>query len=172
LDQGGAAPAGAHPPAAGGTGGASVAGGAVDDGHRRSGQASQLIHSRNRSRAMSNESHGSQPQLSGAMLWVAAIVLAMANFVTVPNMAGALGAASTQGTWVITSYAVAEAITVPLTGWLASRFGGVLVFTIAVEMLGLSSLLCGMSGSLGMLIGMRVLQGISGGPLMALSQTL
>src|SRR5581483_9507080 len=149
LDQGGAAPAGAHPPAAGGTGGASVAGGAVDDGHRRSGQASQLIHSRNRSRAMSNESHGSQPQLSGAMLWVAAIVLAMANFVavlnmtianvTVPNMAGALGAASTQGTWVITSYAVAEAITVPLTGWLASRFGGVLVFTIAVEMFGLSS---------------------------------
>ena len=133
---------------------------------------------------MSNLSHssGSQPQLNGAMLWVAAIVLAMANFVavlnmtianvTVPNMAGALGAASTQGTWVITSYAVAEAITVPLTGWLAARFGGVLVFTIAVEMFGLSSLLCGMSSSLGMLIGMRVLQGISGGPLMALSQTL
>ncbi|MDR3416419.1 MAG: DHA2 family efflux MFS transporter permease subunit [Nevskia sp.] len=133
---------------------------------------------------MSNVAHsaGDQPQLNGAMLWVAAIVLAMANFVavlnmtianvTVPNMAGALGAASTQGTWVITSYAVAEAITVPLTGWLAARFGAVLVFSLAVEMFAFSSLLCGMSTSLGMLIGMRVLQGMSGGPLMALSQTL
>src|ERR1700747_1557028 len=87
---------------------------------------------------------GAPPQLQGAMLWVAAIVLAMAHFgavlnmtianVTVPNMAGGLGAASTQGTWVITSYAVAEAITVPLTGWLSARFGGVLVFSVAVEM--------------------------------------
>jgi DHA2 family multidrug resistance protein len=116
------------------------------------------------------------------MLWVAAIVLALANFVavlnmtianvTVPNMAGALGAGSSQGTWVITSYAVAEAITVPLTGWLAARFGGVLMFTLAVEIFGGASLLCGMSTSFGMLIGMRVLQGLAGGPLMALSQTL
>ena len=133
---------------------------------------------------MSMPSSGQQPplQLSGATLWIAAIVLAMANFVavlnmtianvTVPNMAGALGAGSSQGTWVITSYAVAEAITVPLTGWLSARFGGVLVFTIAVELFGVSSLLCGMSTSLGMLIGMRVLQGFAGGPLMALSQTL
>lgn len=133
---------------------------------------------------MSNQAHdrGDPPQLQGAMLWVAAIVLAMANFVavlnmtianvTVPNMAGALGAGSSQGTWVITSYAVAEAITVPLTGWLSARFGGVLVFSVAVEMFGLSSLLCGLSSSLGMLLGMRVLQGFSGGPLMALSQTL
>ena len=122
------------------------------------------------------------PQLQGAALWIAAFVLAMANFVavlnmtianvTVPNMAGALGAGSSQGTWVITSYAVAEAITVPLTGWLSARFGGVLVFTIAVELFGLSSLLCGVSTSFGMLIGARVLQGLSGGPLMALSQML
>ena len=64
--------------------------------------------------------------LEGGMLWVGGIVLALANFVavlnmtianvTVPNIAGALGAGSSQGTWVITSYAVAEAITVPLTG--------------------------------------------------------
>jgi len=126
--------------------------------------------------------HNGQPQLQGTMLWAAAIVLAMANFiavlnmtianVTVPNMAGALGASSSQATWVITSYAVAEAFTVPLTGWLATRFGGVRVFVLAVFMFGVSSLLCGMSTSLPMLLAMRVFQGLAGGPLMALSQTL
>ncbi len=122
------------------------------------------------------------PALSGALLWVGAIVLALANFVavlnmtianvTVPNMAGALGAGSSQGTWVITSYAVAEAITVPLTGWLAARFGAVRVFSLSVVMFGVFSLLCGMSTSLDMLLAMRVFQGMAGGPLLALSQTL
>jgi DHA2 family multidrug resistance protein len=116
------------------------------------------------------------------MLWVAGIVLALANFVavlnmtianvTVPDIAGALGAGSSQGTWVITSYAVAEAITVPLTGWLALRFGAVRLFCISVVLFGVFSLFCGMSTSLGMLLGMRVLQGMAGGPLLALSQTL
>jgi len=122
------------------------------------------------------------PSLQGGMLWVAGIVLALANFVavlnmtianvTVPNIAGALGAGSSQGTWVITSYAVAEAITVPLTGWLAGRFGAVRLFCVSVVLFGVFSLLCGMSTSLGMLLGMRVLQGMAGGPLLALSQTL
>jgi len=122
------------------------------------------------------------PSLEGGMLWLGAIVLALANFVavlnmtianvTVPNIAGALGAGSSQGTWVITSYAVAEAITVPLTGWLAGRFGAVRLFCVSVVLFGIFSLLCGMSTSLGMLLGMRVLQGMAGGPLMALSQTL
>src|SRR5271166_174540 len=122
------------------------------------------------------------PSLEGGMLWTAGIVLALSNFVavlnmtianvTVPNMAGALGAGSSQGTWVITSYAVAEAITVPLTGWLSQRFGAVRVFILAVFLFGVFSLLCGISTTLGMLLGMRVLQGMAGGPLMALSQTL
>src|SRR6202162_6169564 len=122
------------------------------------------------------------PTLSGAMLWVGGIVLALANFVavlnmtianvTVPNIAGALGAGSSQGTWVITSYAVAEAITVPLTGWLSGRFGAVRLFCISVMLFGGFSLLCGMSTTLPMLLGMRVLQGMAGGPLLALSQTL
>src|SRR5271166_4027494 len=99
--------------------------------------------------------------LEGGMLWVGGIVLALANFVavlnmtianvTVPDIAGALGAGSSQGTWVITSYAVAEAITVPLTGWLAGRFGGVRMFTLAVAAFGVFSLLCGFATSLGML---------------------
>jgi MFS transporter, DHA2 family, multidrug resistance protein len=120
--------------------------------------------------------------LEGGMLWVGGIVLALANFVavlnmtianvTVPNIAGALGAGSSQGTWVITSYAVAEAITVPLTGWLSGRFGAVRLFCVSVVLFGFFSLLCGMSTSLGMLLGMRVLQGMAGGPLLALSQTL
>src|ERR1700680_4721749 len=100
--------------------------------------------------------------LSGAMLWVAGIVLALAN----------LGAGSSQGTWVITSYAVAEAITLPLTGWLSGRFGAVRLFCISVVLFGFFSLLCGMSTTLPMLLGMRVLQGMAGGPLLALSQTL
>jgi DHA2 family multidrug resistance protein len=122
------------------------------------------------------------PSLHGPMLWVGAIVLALANFlavlnmtianVTVPNMAGALGAASSQGTWVITAYAVAEAITVPLTGWLSARFGAVRVFALSVLLFGLFSLMCGMSTSLNMLLVMRVFQGMAGGPLLALSQTL
>lgn len=125
---------------------------------------------------------GGQPPLQGAMLWVGAIVLALANFlavlnmtianVTVPNMAGALGAGSSQGTWIITAYAVAEAITVPLTGWLAGRFGAVRVFSLSVVAFGIASLLCGLATSLPMLLGMRVLQGMAGGPLLALSQTL
>src|SRR5579884_3328366 len=122
------------------------------------------------------------PPLEGGMLWVAGIVLALANFVavlnmtianvTVPDIAGALGAASSQGTWVITSYAVAEAISVPLTGWLSARFGPVKLFCLSVILFGVFSLLCGASTSLPMLLGMRVLQGLAGGPLLALSQTL
>lgn len=126
--------------------------------------------------------HNEQAPLHGGMLIVAAVVLAMANFiavlnitianVTVPNMAGGLGAGVSQGTWIITSYAVAEAITIPLTGWLAERFGAVRVFVLAILFFGIFSLLCGLSTSLSMLIVMRVLQGLTGGPLVTLSQVI
>lgn len=120
--------------------------------------------------------------LQGPMLWVAALMLAAANFiavlnmtianVAVPGIAGALGAATSQGTWVITSFAVGEAITVPLTGWLAARFGSVRVFVGSMILFGVFSILCGLSTSLGMLVVARVFQGLCGGPLMPLSQTL
>ena len=123
-----------------------------------------------------------KPHLTGLALWLAGMLLAMANFVaildisvanvSVPNIAGGLGVSATQGTWVITSYAVAEAITVPLTGWLAARFGTVRVFVVALIGFGLASALCGLAPSLGVLVACRVLQGICGGPLMPLSQTL
>src|SRR6201999_1918490 len=88
------------------------------------------------------------------------------------SIAGSLGISSSQGTWVITSYSVAEAIVVPLTGWLASRFGGLRVFTTAMVMFGIFSALCGFAGSLEVLVFGRVMQGLSGGSLMPLSQTL
>ncbi len=111
--------------------------------------------------------------LTGSMLWLAAMVLAAANFiavlnmtianVSVPNIAGALGATTSQGTWVITSYAVGEAITVPLTGWLAARFGAVRVFVGAMALFGVFSVLAGLSNSLGLLVLARIFQGFSGG---------
>lgn len=120
--------------------------------------------------------------LKGGMLFLAAIVLASANFiavldmtianVSVPNIAGSLGISSSQGTWVITSYAVAEAIIVPLTGWIAARFGSVRVFTTAMLLFGAFSAFCGIAQSLEFLVFGRIMQGLSGGLLMPLSQTL
>ena len=113
---------------------------------------------------------------------LAGVVLALSNFmvvldltianVSIPHIAGNLGISLDQGAWIITSYAVAEAITVPLTGWLASRFGAVRVFISAMVLFGLFSILCGLAPSLSMLVGFRVFQGLAGGPLMPLSQTL
>ncbi|HEX7886534.1 MAG TPA: DHA2 family efflux MFS transporter permease subunit [Phenylobacterium sp.] len=122
------------------------------------------------------------PPLSGSAMILAGLVLAAANFlvvldttianVSVSNIAGALGVSSSQGAWVITSYAVAEAITVPLTGWLAGRFGSVRVFVSGMVGFGICSFLCGLAPSLGLLVLFRILQGLFGGPLMPLSQTL
>lgn len=124
-----------------------------------------------------------QPEaLSGWRLGAAAFALALANFVvvldttianvSVPHIAGGLAVSPSQGTWVITSYAVADAISVPLTGWLAARFGSVRTFLMGLAGFGLFSLLCGMSQTLGMLVACRIAQGLCGGPLMPLSQTL
>ncbi|PTQ11451.1 MFS transporter [Sphingomonas oleivorans] len=120
--------------------------------------------------------------LSGPALLLAGLVLSITNFmvvldlsianVAVPHIAGSIGISPTQGTWVITSYAVAEAICVPLTGWLAQRFGAVRTFVFAVIGFGIFSVLCGLSTSLTMLVLCRIGQGFCGGPLMPLSQTL
>ncbi|WP_443969912.1 DHA2 family efflux MFS transporter permease subunit [Sphingobium sp. CR28] len=120
--------------------------------------------------------------LSGTMLVLAGVVLAVSNFmvvldttianVSVSHIAGGLGISPSEGTWVITSYSVAEAICVPLTGWLARRFGTVRVFAGGMAGFGLFSFLCGFAPTLGALVAFRIGQGICGGPLMALSQTL
>ncbi|HEY5721737.1 MAG TPA: DHA2 family efflux MFS transporter permease subunit [Allosphingosinicella sp.] len=120
--------------------------------------------------------------LTGFKLYAAAILIGLGNFlvvldttianVSITTIAGSLGVSSTQGTWVITSYAVAEAITVPLTGWLAKKFGAQRTFITCFLAFAVGSLLCGLSSSLGMLLGMRVLLGLFGGPIMPLSQML
>ncbi|HEX3431490.1 MAG TPA: DHA2 family efflux MFS transporter permease subunit [Rhizomicrobium sp.] len=132
--------------------------------------------------AETNAAAGQSQYLQGGALFGVIVLLALANFmavldltivnVAVPHIAGALAVSPNQGTWVITSYAVAEAITVPLTGWLAARFGAVRVFVTAAAFFGLFSMLCGFAPSLSMLVVFRVLQGLSGGPLMPMSQTL
>ena len=131
-----------------------------------------------------SQSHASDDfaPMTGAILWIAGILLALANFmvvldttianVSVPNIAGGLAVSQSQGTWVITSYSVAEAITVPLTGWLAQRFGAVRVFVTAMVGFGICSALCGLAPSLGVLVVFRIMQGLAGGPMIPLSQTL
>lgn len=92
--------------------------------------------------------------------------------VAIPTISGDLGTSPNQGTWVITSFAVTSAIMLPLTGWLARRFGEVKTFVIATLFFTVTSWLCGLSNSFGMLIFFRVLQGIFAGPMIPLSQSL
>ncbi len=97
--------------------------------------------------------------------------LTIAN-VSLPAITGDLGAAVDQGAWVITSYAVANAITVPLTGWLADRYGQARIFATATALFTFASFLCGLSWTLPMLISARVLQGAMAGFMVPLSQAL
>ena len=92
--------------------------------------------------------------------------------VSLPAIAGDLGVSPNQGTWVITSFAVANAIAVPLTGWLAQRFGQVRLFVFSVLMFVLASWLCGIAPNMTVLIACRALQGFVAGPMIPLSQTL
>ncbi len=120
--------------------------------------------------------------LTGSALKVGTIALALATFmnvldasianVSIPAIAGDLGVSPSQGTWVITSFSVANAISVPLTGWLTQRVGAVKLFTASVLLFVIASWLCGLATSLEMLIGFRVLQGFVSGPMNPLSQTL
>ncbi|MEG0149150.1 MAG: DHA2 family efflux MFS transporter permease subunit [Comamonas sp.] len=124
-----------------------------------------------------------RPQpLTGAQLVLGTIALSLATFmnvldssianVAIPAIAGDVGVSPSQGTWVITSFGVANAISVPLTGWLTQRFGAVRLFTMSVLLFVLTSWLCGFAGSLETLVLFRVLQGAVAGPMIPLSQTL
>src|SRR5262245_39017735 len=92
--------------------------------------------------------------------------------VSIPTISGNLGVASDQGTWVITSFAVANGISVPLTGWLMRRFGVVRTFVLSVLAFTIASFLCGIAWSLASLIVFRVLQGMVSGPMIPGSQAL
>jgi DHA2 family multidrug resistance protein len=92
--------------------------------------------------------------------------------VSVPTIAGNLGVSASQGTWVITSFAVANGISVPLTGWLMQRYGVVRTFVACVLLFTIASFLCGIAWSFSSLIAFRVLQGAVSGPMIPGSQTL
>jgi DHA2 family multidrug resistance protein len=92
--------------------------------------------------------------------------------VSLPTIAGNLGASQDQSTWVITSFTVAQAITLPMTGFLSRRFGEVKVFVWAVLLFSLFSLCCGLATSLSMLVLFRALQGAVCGPMYPITQSL
>ena len=120
--------------------------------------------------------------LSGRPLALGTVALSLATFmnvldssianVSIPAIAGDFGVSPNQGTWVITSFAVANAIAVPLTGWLTQRFGTVRLFVASVLLFVLASWLCGAAPNLESLIALRVIQGLVAGPMIPLSQTL
>ncbi|MBV8874857.1 MAG: DHA2 family efflux MFS transporter permease subunit [Metakosakonia sp.] len=115
-------------------------------------------------------------------LLLATIALSLATFmqvldttianVALPTIAGNLGVSSDQGTWVITSFAVCNAIALPLTGWFTRRFGQLKLFVGSVTLFTLTSFLCGFAHSMTELIIFRALQGFFAGPMFPMCQTL
>ncbi len=122
------------------------------------------------------------PPLQGPARALGTVALSAATFmnvldssianVSLPAIAGDLGVSPNQGTWVITSFAVANAVAVPLTGWLSQRFGQVRLFVASVLLFVLTSWMCGLAPTMETLILARALQGFVAGPMIPLSQTL
>jgi DHA2 family multidrug resistance protein len=120
--------------------------------------------------------------LVGGALAITALALAMGTFmqvldstianVSLPTISGNLGVSTNQGTWVITAFAVANGIGVPLTGWLMGRYGVVRTFVVSVLLFTIASFLCGIAWSINSLIFFRVLQGGVSGPMIPGSQAL
>lgn len=114
--------------------------------------------------------------------WIVAISVMFATFmevldttvvnVSLPHIAGSLSATVDEATWALTSYLVANAVVLPLTGWLANYFGRKRLLLAAVMGFTTSSVLCGLAPTLPVLIIFRIVQGASGGALQPLSQAV
>ena len=114
--------------------------------------------------------------------WVVTAAVMLATFmeildttvvnVSVPHLAGNMGATVEEGTWVVTSYLVSNAIILPMSGWLANRIGRRNMLLACVSGFTLTSVLCGMATTLEWLIFFRVLQGLTGGGLQPLAQAV
>jgi DHA2 family multidrug resistance protein len=114
--------------------------------------------------------------------WLVAVGVMLATFMQVldtsianialPHIAGSLSATTDQATWVLTSYLVANAIILPMTGWLGNHFGRKRVFISCIGMFVLASVLCGMALNLPMLILARILQGAGGGAMVPIAQAI
>ncbi|HEX8011312.1 MAG TPA: DHA2 family efflux MFS transporter permease subunit [Casimicrobiaceae bacterium] len=122
------------------------------------------------------------PPLTDGALALGSIALSLATFmnvldtsianVSIPAISGDLAVSPDQGTWVITSFAVANAISLPLTGWLTVRYGQVRLFLASTLLFVVASFLCALAPSLAWLIVFRVVQGAVAGPMIPLSQSL
>jgi MFS transporter, DHA2 family, multidrug resistance protein len=125
---------------------------------------------------------GALAPLTGGKLVLATLAVALATFmnvldssianVAIPTIAGNLGVSVDEGTWVITLFAAANAISIPLTGWLTQRVGQIRLFVWAIVLFVISSWLCGIAPNLPILLGARILQGAVAGPLIPLSQAI
>src|SRR5206468_11719861 len=114
--------------------------------------------------------------------WLIAVSVMFATFmevldttvvnVSLPHIAGTLSATIDEATWVLTSYLVANAIILPMTGWLASMFGRKNLLMLSVVGFTAASFLCGLAPTLGSLIFFRIVQGATGGALQPLSQAV
>ncbi|HEU0197505.1 MAG TPA: DHA2 family efflux MFS transporter permease subunit [Nevskiaceae bacterium] len=92
--------------------------------------------------------------------------------VSLPTIAGNLGVSYNDSTWVVTSFTVCMAITLPLTGFLSRRFGEVRLFIWCTILFSLASMMCGLSDSFGMLLVFRAIQGAVSGPVYPIAQSL
>jgi DHA2 family multidrug resistance protein len=114
--------------------------------------------------------------------WVIAVTVTMATFmevldtsianVSLPHIAGNLSAGVDESTWVLTSYLVSNAVVLPLSGWFSSLIGRKRFYMLSVALFTVSSFLCGLAPSLGMLVFFRVLQGAGGGGLQPSEQAI
>lgn len=114
--------------------------------------------------------------------WVVTCAVMLATFmevldttvvnVSIPHIAGNLASTNEEGTWVVTSYLVSNAIILPISGWLANHIGRKRLLLMCVAGFTVTSLCCGMAGSLSQLIIFRVLQGLTGGGLQPLAQAI
>src|SRR6201984_788058 len=105
--------------------------------------------------------------------WIIAVTVTLATFmelldtaianVALPHIAGGLAVSYDESTWVLTSYLVSNAVVLPLSAWLSRVFGRKRYYMLCVVLFTVSSLLCGMAPTLGLLIFFRVLQGVGGG---------
>lgn len=121
-------------------------------------------------------------RLTGTPLVLATLAVAVASFmnildstiaiVALPHIAGALGATPSQGSWVITTFSVCLAVVLPLSGWITRRYGEVRSFCVAILLFSLTSWLCSAATNFNQLLLFRALQGLSGGLLLPLSQSL
>jgi MFS transporter, DHA2 family, multidrug resistance protein len=118
----------------------------------------------------------------GVSPWIIALVVSMATFmevldtsianVSLRHIAGNLGAGQDESTWVLTSYLVANAIIIPISGWCSSVMGRKRFYMTCVALFTVSSFLCGIAPSLGFLLFFRVLQGAGGGGLAPSEQSI